>query len=681
MWRALSVCVGVMLPLMAPRAASAQEARCPDALAARAFSLDKPARLLVMPAEPPPSKTTLSLDAPDGRHHELLWDPEVGGATSRDVLLEPGCWQVSWNIQPLRHPQNPTVDVAWRPVEPWRPAASCAANADPTLARALLGCAAFSVQRGAQGNAATLAQLPVLMLRAPKTTLAQAAGRWKDAWSGPGLSRALEERTAAAADSAALSAKDTLKNISGAVLLKAQDKAMESARARIQRTLRCDTTTPPFPNTCQLLSIIRLADLMVIGESLKEVLFADLIRFASRNIARELKLDAIGARVLDAGLEMAASFARRGVKPTDQEIAGTFVAMTSVYAEAAAEVDKLDPVTQGAVLAIAVMGECARLRDCSGKRVFSMIRERDAHFELGAAFKLDPAWWPEPELVDMIGRGLAIMQPTRHDASIERAMAVSHLTFTLIPRHLCISRRATSLDQCQQQHPKPLARLQSARHLIEGAILRDPQRGLLALNELLAAQDDERRMLAALGSFILNAPQEAAADAQAQLAARQQSMEQLIEALTQREARQGDLVFGLHGSTSLGLTALSASFGADEAGADASPLVVSGSASDVFAQPLSLTVGLSAQRYFSESLGLSVAIDLLELGRWASFTEGTLNDFAWTRALYPALTISLLAGDADLPIFIGARAGYSPLDDAAFVGLNLGVYVPLFDFN
>ena len=688
-WALCAALCGVMMA--GPIAqAQAQQTSCPQALDARAFALQSPERLLVLPAELPPGRVVLSLDRlDDGEHQELAWEPGAPGSTAKDVLLPAGCWQVSWNIQPLRSPQSPTQDRAWQPLEPWRPAPSCgAASADPRLSKALFGCASFSVQRGLQGQAQTVAQVPVLMLRAPKTSLAQAAGRWREAWSGPGLSGSLEQLAQAQGERAKVSASAALQNVSSFVMLKAQDKALESARERMLRVLKCQGARP-FAQTCDLLGVVRLADLLVLGDTLQETLSADLIQYASRHLATTLKMDPVASSVLGVGLELAASFVRRGARPTDQEVAGVFIAMTSVYAQAL-EAEQADPVTQGAGLAIAVMSECARQRDCTGKRVFSLIRERDAYFELAQSFKLHPAWWPEKELIDFIGRGLAILKPTQKDASLERAMAISELTFMLLPRHHCHTLGVASMEECQAKHPKPLASLRSAQNLIEGAILRDPQRGLMALNEILASREDERQMMAALGSFIVQAPQDAGKDATAALAARQKSMENLVSALSKRRARKGDLVFGVHGATSLNMTAASRSFSSSSpdgmmtAASDeetSKALVLSGSVGDVFAAPISLTFGLSGQKYLSERLGVSLSLDLIELGRWVSFVEGELNEFNLASAVYPSMTLGLLMGDPDLPIFLGARAGYSPLDDAVFVGLNLGVYVPLLDFN
>jgi hypothetical protein len=569
---------------------------------------------------------------------------------------------VSWNIQPVRSAQNAAINMAWQPTQPWQGANNCAGSNDPTLRQGLFGCSTFAVQRGVQGQAATVAQVPVLFLRAPKATLSDAAGRWRDAWTGPGLAASVEEKTQVAVGTVKTSGQDVLQNISSGVMLKAQDKVLDGARVRMQGALGCQKQRP-FPQTCELLGTIRLSDLLVIGDTLQEVLLM------------------------------------KGLKPTDKQIAGAFVAMTSVYADAAKELKELDAVGQGAVLAMAVMGECMRMGDCSGKKVFSLVRQRDAYFELGQNFQLDEKWWPEKELIDLIGRGLAVLQPTQRDASLERAMALSQVTFSLVRRHMCAQRKAASLEECEAKQVKPWARLQSAEHLVEGAILNDAHRGLLALNEILSTQEDERRMMAALGSFIVQAPQDKAnamgAGARTSAQERLQSLDNLVQALSQRQARKGDFVFGIHGSTSLGLTAGSIAFEGEALPSD--PMMVpmdqegaqealsgfqtAGSVSDVFAQPLSLTLGLSVQKFLTSSLGFSASLDILELGRWASFTAGELNSFEWSRALYPALTVGLLIGDADLPVFVGARGGYSPFDNVAFVGANFGVYVPLLDFN
>lgn len=558
------------------------------------------------------------------------------------------------------------------------PPASCGLGADGALAERLLGCAQMSVQRGRLGQALSVAKVPILLTRAPKVPLSKAIGQWRAAWSGPGLSQHVQQlaKPKPLEAKAKLSAK--LQDLSDFVLLKAQDKAMEAARVRMQGALRCDAGRP-FPQTCDLLGVVRLADLLVLGDTLEEILFADLILYASRTLTKKLKLDDVSSGILTVSLELAAAYTRQGKRPTDQEVASHFVAMTDVYAQALVAKEQ-DPVTLGAGLAMAIMGECARTRDCSGQRVGALLREREAYFELGQEADLSAAWWSERDLLSFIGKGLAIMLPTKVDASIERAMTISELTFALVPRHQCYKLGATSLEDCDQKHPKLMMSFRAAKNLIEGAILRDAQRGLMALNELLASSDEERRAMAALGSFLIQAPTDDLKDAGQAMAARQRSMQELVEALAERSSRRGELIFGVHGATALNMIAASRDL-SDEASQTQPALTRAGSAGEVFSQPLSLSFGLSGQRYFSEKIGASLAIDLIEIGRWASFVDGEVNEFKLTRAIYPALTLGVLLGDADLPIFVGAKAGYSPLDARFFIGANLGVYVPLLDFN
>lgn len=663
---------------------------CPQALASRAIEVSAPTRVVLLPAERPEGTLALSLDTLDGQHHQVVWQAGRVGAASREVQLEPGCWQVSWQHGPPRQGQP------WETATAWQPAAACAAKGDPKLQEALIGCAAFRAPRGQTAREATSATIPLLALRAPRVGLGEAAGRWRELWSGPGLSRHVEAKKGVARQVVTARASGLMDNLSAMVMLKAQDKAMDLARERIQRTLRCDKK-PPFPQTCATLGTVRLADLLVVGATLRENLFEDLISYARQALVKQLKLSAVPAQVLGAGLDVAASFARKGSKPTDREIAGAFVGLSATYADAMIKdpAAQKDPVTQGAALVFAIMAECARQRDCSGKRMHAMIRKPESFFVLPEGFALKPAWWPERELVRLVGKGLAILQPTRQDNATERAMAMTEVTFALLTRHLCADRGATSLTQCKDGQARDWQRVESARHLIEGAILRDPQRGLVALDTLLEAREQERRMLAALGSFIIQTPdaaRDAAGQGQAMMQARQQSMERLVESLTTRQARNGDLIFGLHGSTSLNLSLATRDF-ADaavdpnastdpDALADAgASFVLAESAGDVFVRPLSLTFGLSAQKYFGKRVGASIALDLLDLGAFASFKDGALDGFELGRALAPTLTISALFGDPDLPIFAGVRGGYLPAEEVAFVGVNIGVYVPLLDFN
>lgn len=641
--------------------------------------IERPTRVLVLPAEAPPSQVVLSFSRlEDGEQRTLTWAPEQTQGLGREQLLEPGCWQLGWSATSMRAPQNPLIDRAWQPDTAFMPTASCGVSEDGTLTGRLLGCAQMSVQRGLLGQAQSVAKVPILLLRAPKLPLTKAIGQWRSTWSGPGLSQHVEQlaKPKTLEAKAQLSAK--LQDLSGFVLLKAQDKAMEAARLRMQGALRCDAGRP-FPQTCDLLGVVRLADLLVLGDTLEEILFADLILYASRTLSKKLKLEAVGSGILTVSLELAASFARQGKRPTDQEVAGHFIAMTDVYAQALVAKDP-DPVTLGAGLAMAIMGECARARDCSGQRVGALLRDREAYFELGQSADLSGSWWSERDLLSFIGKGLAILLPTKVDASIERAMAISELTFALVPRHQCHKLGATSLEDCAQKHPKLMMSFRASKNLIDGAILRDSQRGLMALNEILSSSDQERRAMAALGSFLIQAPADDLKDAKQAMAARQRSMQELVEALAERSSRRGELIFGVHGATALNMIVASRDL-SSEASPVQPAVTRATSTGEVFTQPLSLSFGLSGQRYFSDKIGASLALDLIELGRWASFVDGELNEFSFASAIYPALTLGVLVGDADLPIFIGAKAGYGPLDERFFIGANIGVYVPLLDFN
>lgn len=676
-----------------PLTASADE--CPQVLAGRALDVSAPTRVVLLPAERPKGTMALSLDTPDGQHHQVVWQAGRVGATSREVQLEAGCWQVSWQHGP------PREGKAWETEQAWQPADSCAAKADPKLQKTLLGCAVFRAPRGTTSARDTSAMVPLIALRAPRVGLGEAAGRWRELWSGPGLSRHVEAKKTTARKVVTRRASSLVDNLSSMVMLKAQDKAMDLARERIQKALRCDKK-PPFPQTCATLDTVRLADLLIIGGTLRENLFGDLISYAREALVKQLKLSAVPAQVLGTGLDVAATFARKGSKPTDREVAGAFVALTATYADAMIKdpAAQKDPVAQGAALAFAIMAECARQRDCSGKRMHAMITRPQSFFELPEGFALKPAWWPERELIKLIGKGLAIMRPTRQDNATERALAMSEVTFALLSRHVCADRGATSLSQCKDAKAKDWKRVESARYLVEGAILRDPQRGLVALNEILATREQERRMMAALGSFIIQTPTDAArgvaGQGQAMMQARQQSMERLVESLTTRKARNGDLIFGVHGSTSLSLSLATRDFAdaaidpnatpdpnadPDAVADEAAAFVLADSAGDVFVRPLSLTFGLSAQKYFGKRIGGSLAIDLLDLGAFASFKDGALDGFELGRALAPTLTLSVLFGDPDLPVFVGVRGGYLPAEEVAFVGANIGVYVPLLDFN
>lgn len=162
----MALTLSVSLVTASTQAQAQSPTSCPSSLSARAISIERPTRLLILPAEAPPSQVVLSFSRlEDGEQRTLTWAPTQTQGLAREQLLEPGCWQLGWSAAAMRPPQNPLIDLAWQPEVAFMPPASCGLGADGALAERLLGCAQMSVQRGRLGQALSVAKVPILLTR------------------------------------------------------------------------------------------------------------------------------------------------------------------------------------------------------------------------------------------------------------------------------------------------------------------------------------------------------------------------------------------------------------------------------------------------------------------------------------------------------------------------------------
>jgi hypothetical protein len=115
-----------------------------------------------------------------------------------------------------------------------------------------------------------------------------------------------------------------------------------------------------------------------------------------------------------------------------------------------------------------------------------------------------------------------------------------------------------------------------------------------------------------------------------------------------------------------------------------------------FWAPISIPLGFGLDRLFETSknhyhLGLHAEIGVFDLGQYLAFEEGLkLAEPDLGDAFSPSLTLAIGLG-WELPIIIGATIGYTPSFDfdstkddklgAINLGVTVGGYVPLFDFN
>ncbi|MGE0398774.1 MAG: hypothetical protein AB7T06_18850 [Kofleriaceae bacterium] len=161
---------------------------------------------------------------------------------------------------------------------------------------------------------------------------------------------------------------------------------------------------------------------------------------------------------------------------------------------------------------------------------------------------------------------------------------------------------------------------------------------------------------------------------------RTELLESLTADMTQRTDRAGDTILALGGSLRL---VGGVRIGNKDAGKRDKALWT----------PLSLPLGFSLDCLGEKSKhGFHMELSVLDLGQYLTWENGPeLAEPSLGAALSPSITLAYAYG-RELPFIVGATAGYTPTFDfdsdvdtdevgAWNVGLTLGVYVPLFDFN
>ena len=162
-------------------------------------------------------------------------------------------------------------------------------------------------------------------------------------------------------------------------------------------------------------------------------------------------------------------------------------------------------------------------------------------------------------------------------------------------------------------------------------------------------------------------------------ASRRKILESLTEEMTDRTGRDSDTIFSLGGS----LRATAGIRFPSERGEE-------------FEGPLSLPLGLGVQIPLTDKGGHGFHLEagIVDLGRYVAIRDRTLEKFDAGDALAPSFSAGYYWGQ-QFPFIVAASAIYQPLFVSAAqtnpalpesvgawsLGINVGVYVPLFDLN
>jgi hypothetical protein len=177
-------------------------------------------------------------------------------------------------------------------------------------------------------------------------------------------------------------------------------------------------------------------------------------------------------------------------------------------------------------------------------------------------------------------------------------------------------------------------------------------------------------LLAAAGKYAATM-QKNDASAEKVQAEREQIIKELVTRITNRQSREGGLVFSLGGN-------VAAIGGVRTISADVQP-----------AFPLQLGLGLGVQSYHRCTCGFHAMLMGLDLGQYVTIDEGSL------KVQTPDAAASVIIGGSvgfwalsrTTPFYVGPFVAASPFVKSTngkatvVVGLSLGVYVPLLDFN
>ena|GEM_PF-6812565 len=188
------------------------------------------------------------------------------------------------------------------------------------------------------------------------------------------------------------------------------------------------------------------------------------------------------------------------------------------------------------------------------------------------------------------------------------------------------------------------------------------------------------RVLATVASYA--ATYASGKDADDAHASRTELLESLTEDMTVRTSRGGDTIWSIGGSLRAVIGGRIGRSNNDNPG------------DTTIWTPLSVPLGFAVDSLWQEKddeRGFHLEIGLLDLGQYVSWEKGPeLAEPRLADAFSPSLTFAVSFG-WELPIIAGFTAGYTPSFDfgptgngkrgALNVGLALGVYVPLFDFN
>lgn len=186
------------------------------------------------------------------------------------------------------------------------------------------------------------------------------------------------------------------------------------------------------------------------------------------------------------------------------------------------------------------------------------------------------------------------------------------------------------------------------------------------------------KLLAAIGQYALTfkktsleAHPDAIKEQEAATKARREIVESLVKQMTNRDDRTGR-VFSIGGSLAAGPM-----YRREIGGEHTQGLSV-----------LTLPIGFGLQTYGEGNGGFHLQLSIFDLGQYVTFEEdheATVGTPDIRAAIAPSLTIGGWFCSRSVPMYVAAHGGFAPFvlesgNAEWFAGIELGAYVPLFDF-
>ena len=618
----------------------------------------------------------MNFDNLDGDHVEIEWVPQNSARASRVVLLEPKKWQVSIWSDPVRYAEDDKrINYAWDFVGSKGLSSVQKICESDENGKKFIG--SMWIMSG--GNK----KVPVCFYDLGRPELNESAKAWIKRSGGTFGGESLKLRSRSYYVGVSETTKELVRVLGEVVLEKVRAKSLRILKDQVRASLACDvkednknkevSAEVTFRHTCALLDSVRLETLSAQGDNILRSLLMDFIVFVFKHKSR-MGLNVVGDEKLgDDVLSVLFSMVKVAIEEDELSadlVFANFIELAYILTEeeedSSTEEEGDGGFLQGVKIILAVSAYCHSQRTCDARQVKNLVVEpyfKGVSKERLKELKL--LWY---NMEEMIIRISAMVDLDSELTPRERMLHLNYFVFSIIEKY-------TFKEKCREEllnkgglrevdvvvngveECDDLIKIDYTKSFFEGIIKGDVQQIVMSLLNLLRLEvngssqgdygenDDlvvALRVVSALAAFLEEDARLEGKDAEVRRAARKRSLELLIEAATDRSNRDGDIIIGFHGTVYGG----------------AGKLRVSGEGNKKV--PLGLNLGLSADFILNSDPwwapdGFGLHLDPLDLGGYANFLAGDVDEFEWRNVFRPSLGVVSYWGDWDVPFFAGCR--------------------------